>query len=402
MRRLLSLTVTALCALVLASGCGTPASDAAPAAAQELSVHRGSLRRRVLLTGEIHPVSALEVGVPRTPQWRVQIQWMVPDGTRVKAGDTLVEFDNTAFASSLEEQRLAVLRAEQALERQQAQNRASVLAAEIEVERKRVALEKAKLDAGVPESLLSQREHDERALALERARAEHDKAKANLEATQTAAAADLRVARINLAKAFREVDIAEAAIKALEVKAPRDGIAVIADHPWEERKLQVGDTIWVGLPVLSLPDLDKVEVDASLSDVDDGRVAVGMPARCTLDAYPDRSYTGRVTAISPVAKEAAGNSLRRAFSVTVALDHADPERMVPGMSVKVEVEAGADADALLAPRAALDLGSKPPRARLADGAWREVSLGPCGPLECVLLKGLAAGEQLAPAAGGGA
>ncbi len=399
MRRFLLSTVLTGCALALASGCGTPAAGDQPTNQQKLVVRRGTLRQRVLLTGEIHPVSAVQVNVPRIPQWRVQIQWLVPDGSRVKPGDTLVEFDNTAFASNLEEQRLAVLRAEQALERQQAQNRGSELAAEMEVERSQVTLEKAELDAGVPETLLSQREHDERQLALERARAAHDKALANLEAAHTAAAADLQVAKINLAKARRDVETAERAIADLEVKATRAGIVVIADNPREERKLQVGDTVWVGLPVLSLPDLSQVEVDATLSDVDDGLIAVGMPARCTLDAYPDRPFAGQVTAISPVAKEEAGNSLRRAFSVTVALDNADPERMVPGMSVKVEVDTGDDGDVLLAPRAALDLAAASPRALLAGGEWRDVSLGPCDPLECVVTSGVAEGELLAPAAG---
>ena len=50
------------------------------------------------------------------------------------------------------------------------------------------------------------------------------------------------------------------------------------DHPWEGRKLQEGDTVWVGMTVASLPDLDSMIVEASLSDVDDGRIAPMDPA----------------------------------------------------------------------------------------------------------------------------
>jgi hypothetical protein len=42
-----------------------------------------------------------------------------------------------------------------------------------------------------------------------------------------------------------------------------------------------------------------MEVEAKLSDVDDGRIATGLPVTCLLDAYPDRPYTGRVAEITP-------------------------------------------------------------------------------------------------------
>ncbi len=399
MRRSSLLCVLSGWALVVTTGCGGSLPADRANTTHGLAAHEGTLHHRVLLTGEIHPVEALQVRVPETPQWRVKIQWLVADGTPVKAGDTLVEFDNTAFASNLEEQRLAVLRASQTLERQLAKNRETLLEAEIEVERRRVALAKAELDVGVPASIVSRRELEERRLALERARSEDAKATASLHAARTAAAADEQVAQINLAKARRAVETAETAIAALVMRAPRDGIAVVGEHPREGRKLQVGDTVWVSLPVLSLPDLSRVEVQAGLSDVDDGLVAVGMAARCTLDAYPDVEYPGRVTAIGPVAQEAAGSSLRRAFPVTIALDHGDPQRMVPGMSVKVVVDAGAERGVLLASRAALDLASRPPRARLAGGGWREVAVGPCNALECVITGGLTDGDLLAPAGG---
>jgi hypothetical protein len=65
------------------------------------------------------------------------------------------------------------------------------------------------------------------------------------------------------------------------------------------------------------------------------------------------------------------------------------------MSVKVEVLASSLADALLAPRGGLDLGVEPPIAHLAGGGRREVRVGPCNALECVVEDGLAEGDRLA-------
>jgi hypothetical protein len=116
-----------------------------------------------------------------------------------------------------------------------------------------------------------------------------------------------------------------------------------------------------------------------------------------------------VRAVAPVAREADRTALLRYFDVQVRLDGTDPARMRPGMSVQVEVAgdtavgegdavAGEPAaGALLAPRRALDLAGPTPRARLADGGWSDVTLGPCDAHRCVVTSGLAEGTRLAPA-----
>ena len=138
-------------------------------------------------------------------------------------------------------------------------------------------------------------------------------------------------------------------------------------------------------------------VEAVLFDVDDGRVASGMPAVCTLDSYPDQPAPCRVVEVSRVAQEIERSTLRRTFRVRLDLERSDPERMRPGMSAKVEVTTAAVDGALVAPRAAFDWSGPSPRAALASGGWALISLGPCDARECVVEGGLAEGTSLAPA-----
>src|SRR6185503_11770052 len=222
----------------------------------------------------------------------------------------------------------------------------------------------------VPQTLLPLLEYQQRQLSLEKARVAVAKAEADLQAQRQGSAADLGVRAVDLDKARREIRDAETAISALVLTAPRDGIILAADHPWEGRKIEVGDNVWVGLAVMSVPDLSSVVVDAALSDVDDGRVRPGMTALCSLDAYPGETFPARVETVAAVAREAARSSLLRSFKVRLRLDRVDPARMRPGMSVKVEVLGAEVQNALLAPRAGLDLTPQPPeppRARLAAG-----------------------------------
>jgi HlyD family secretion protein len=357
-------------------------------------VRRGELAERLLLTGELGAVSAENLVVPRVPTWQVAVRWMEADGTAVKAGQRVIEFDSSSFSGTLEEKRLGAAQAERDIDKQAAQNGLSTAEKEFEVVRRALEVDKARVSAAIPAESLPRRVYQERQLELRRAEVALAKAKDELASHRKGADLEMKLRRITLEKARREIRAAELAIASLTLTAPRDGIFVVADHPWEGRKFQTGDTGWVGLTVARLPDLRKMRVVASLSDVDDGRIKAGMAARCTLDAYPDRPLPGRVSEILPVARESARQSLRRAFALTVDLESSDPDRMRPGMSVRVEVEGPKSQGALLAPRASLTLGEAGARARLAGGGDVAVTLGPCNALECVVEKGLAEGMKL--------
>lgn len=396
MGRLLLSSIVAVAGLA-AAGCARPAvSRLVPPGdtdGADPRVRRGDFEGRVLLTGELRAVHADSIVVPRVPRYQTSIRWMEADGATVVAGQKVVEFDNSSFASDLEEKKLALDQATTDFEQKQAESAGMLAQKELDVEQRRIAFEKAKADADVPESLLARREYQERMLALEKAKVEHDKAVEALEAARKSAAEDETQRRIAIDKARREIDLSQSSLGALVQRAPRDGILVVADS-WDGRKLQIGDPAWVGMTVMEIPDLQEMEVEASLSDVDDGRIRVGMPTRCTIDAYSDSAIRGSVQSISPIATEARRGGSRRAFTVIVSLEESDPKRLRPGMSVKVEVTTGIEKGVLLAPRTALAFDSRPVRALLAGGEEREIELGPCGAIECVVRSGLSEGDRL--------
>jgi HlyD family secretion protein len=375
------LRLTSLLLLVtLSLACADSRAGASPDG-PVLTARRGALRPRLLLTGELEAARALELKVPRTRTGQVQVRWMERDGTPVQAGQRLVEFDNTAFTSELEEKRLAASQAADELARKEAEAESTNAEKVFLVEKNRTEAAKARLRANLPTEIFSAREVQDRQLDLKRAETELAKAEADLDAHRQESAAELKLQRIELEKSRREIREAEKAIAVLSLRAPRDGIVLSAEHPWEGRKVQEGDSVWPGLTVAVLPDLSSLVVDADLSDVDDGRIAPGMEASCTLDAYPSERFRCRVVEIAPVARERSTGSLRRYFPVRVTLDRLD-RRMRPGMSVRVEV-LGPEVRGLTVPREALDLSGSP-RALLADGGAVEVRLGPCTAAGCLV------------------
>ena len=382
------LVVAMLCA------CGDP-EHKAPGEAPELRVHRGSLNRRVLLTGFFEAVEGARITVPKTREHRLQIQWLAPDGSTVAAGDRVLEFDNSSFTADLDQQRTAVQRSVRSGLQMRAQGDARLRDAEAAVERARITLAKTELDASVPESVRSRYDHRNAQLALARAKADHDTAVAGLEFTAAQVEADIRVHEEQHQRIARALGEAEAAVDELRLTAPREGITVVERHPWEDRKFQIGDTVFTGWTIVGIPDLGSLRVRASLSDVDDGRLSDGMSARCTPDIEPDLHLGGRIAEITPIAREQRWASERRGFDVIIDLEPAKADiLLVPGMSVRVEIEVPGE-EGLLVPRAAIDLSSSPPRVWRSGGSWVDVLLGPCSAQNCVLLDGLEEGERVA-------
>lgn len=295
---------------------------------------------RLLLTGEMAAANASSLTVPATPTWMVQLRWLAPDGAVVNRGQKVAEFDSTALSSTLEERRLSVSKAEADLSVFRAEAAVTEADRVLSVESRTAARDKAAVDADVPEELRSRREHEEKKLALARAETDLAKAEEDLAAHRQAVLAQVEEREIALSRARRELKIAEDAIAALTLNAPRDGVVVVGDNPRERRKIQVGDMIWPGVVVARLPDPHGLRVEATLYDVDDGRVREGQLATAWPDAFPDRRLSGRVSEVSVIAQPVTPDSPRRAFRVVVPVAEGSLEGLRPGMSVKVEIPLG--------------------------------------------------------------
>jgi len=355
---------------------------------------RGNLERRIVLTGTLEAVENTMVQVPQTTERRITLQWLAPDGAEVRQGDPIAEFDPSPFSTTLESGRNQVLVAERTLNRLRKQAGADAEESDIQRERAQATFAKAELDAKAPAEIRSRQEYENAQLALEQARAALLKSEEDRRAQQSASATRIKTQEQDLIAARRDLERAEDAVSVVRLTAPTDGILVIADHPWEGRRIQVGDTLWTGLAVAKVPDLSHMRVRAILWDVDDGALATGMKARCTLDAVPNRKFEGRVTDITPVAQEVRRLSLRRGFNVIIDLDTVDPETTRPGMSTHVNIALSGPTDAVLVPRSCLVFDGNQTFVSLANGRLREVSLGPCSAQECVVETGLDADVTL--------
>jgi HlyD family secretion protein len=117
------------------------------------------------------------------------------------------------------------------------------------------------------------------------------------------------------------------------VTAPMNGVVI-------KKGVELGDTITSGVSsfsagtvVFTVADLASLIVKVNLNEVDIAKVKVGQPVRITLDAYPQRAFTGKVRFVAPAADLV---EKIKVFRVEVALDELT-DSFRTGMSANVEI-----------------------------------------------------------------
>lgn len=370
--------------------------EAASEPGDELAARRGDVVVRTLLSGELVAAEAVALAAPNIGIWPLQIRWLAANGEPVRAGEPVIEFDNSQLVSRLEELRLRVTEAVNRLDSLEASTAVEIAEAAMALEEATGQLEKARLKTEVPAELVAAAQREKDLLELRRAELELEGARERHESVRRAKRAEIAIQRLALEQAATELARAEENLERAVLRAPRDGIVILEENNQEGRPFRAGDTAFPGSVLARLPDLSTLYVEGRLFDVDDGRIVAGAPVTATLDAFPDQPLRGRVRQIDAAAREPDRFSSRRFFRTHVDLELVDPERMRPGMSVKVVVDEPYE-DVLTVPRRSLRWRETGAEARLARGDWRAVELGPCDAVVCVLESGLEEGTELAVA-----
>ena len=177
-------------------------------------------------------------------------------------------------------------------------------------------------------------------------------------------------AKANLSSAERRIDQAQANVVATRdtlskttMVAPMDGI--VTALPVEEGEVAVIGTMNnAGTKLLTIADMSVVEAVMEVDETDIPSVKVGQHANVTIDAYPNKTFSGAVTEVgsSPIVRNngLGGGSTTEAvnFEVKIQVENPPPD-VRPGFSASADIITGTRAKALAIPIQALIVREKP-------------------------------------------
>ncbi len=302
-RRFIWLFVMVLIALVVGGVVFYRTERQEPPQYTSAPVTRGDLTQAVTANGQLNPVLNVQVG----SQISGNIAKLYADyNSLVKSNQIVAELDSSIYKATVRQAEADLANAQAAKELSQ-------------VEAKRS-------EALVKDKLISQSDYDK-------------------------AFADLHQAEAQVAMKAASLERAKVDLGHCTIYAPVDGIVIL-------RSVDVGQTVAASMnaPVLFqiANDLAKMQIDANVSEADVGTVEEGQDTTFTVDAYPLRTFKGKVVQIrnSPITVQNVVT-----YDTVIGVTNSD-FKLKPGMTATISIITAQRTNALKVPNAALRF--KPP------------------------------------------
>jgi multidrug efflux pump subunit AcrA (membrane-fusion protein) len=361
LRRLLrrrTLALIAIAATILVGGFVMATRAAVAPNVPMVDVVKGDFVDYIQLRGDIRPAKSIVMSAP-TQAGDLQIVKLAKNGTAVKAGDVLVEFDATTLRQRMQEKQSELKQSDAEIAQVQAQQKITQEQDQTAVMKAKYDLDRAKLDLG-KRDLVSKLEYEQAKLAVAdgelKLREAEQKAKSDL----TAAEADIVAKQRKRAKAKFDLERALEGLAALQIKAPAAGVVNIMPNYRTggmfggEVEFREGDRAWPGANIVELPDLSSIHLEARLDESDRGRLKVGQTATVKIEAVPGKDFAASVDLISVLAKVdfSSGWPPLKNFDLGLVLKEPDP-RIRPGMTATARIATDRVPAMLLAPTEAV-------------------------------------------------
>ncbi|HYB95320.1 MAG TPA: efflux RND transporter periplasmic adaptor subunit [Vicinamibacterales bacterium] len=398
------------------------------------TVSRGELVARLTSSGTLKPLQSITYRSP-VPGRDVEIRDLAPEGSRVNAGDVVVRLDTTDLelelarvrnelrqsqmdlqvaagewdeagaevkqvtegegALTVEEARSALQRAQKKTERlRQEYDHLKPLLEKGYITRDELARTEDQLEEAEEELVLARRRTD---IVVQLSHPREQKRAALALAQKTA---QLGHARQRVAELELRVNTLMALIEGCTIRARTPGLVVYEENlsANPRRKLRIGDRVFATQGIITIPEVNRMQVEASVSESEVHRVRPGQAAEVRVEAFPDVTLTGKVTRVGTLASASATRPFDdKRFDLIITLDPTSVD-LRPEMSIRADVVVGSRTDVLMAPVTAI-FNNQGTRVAYVVGPtgrteMRRVDLGESNDRMVEILAGLNEGDRL--------
>lgn len=344
-------------------------------------------------SGVVRSANALRFGPPPSQSWRITITKLAREGSRVKAGGVLAQFDASAT-----DDRVRTLTAELNAKRSALESLFEIQASEIEQEKVRLAESKSEAekaarkvdtDADLYASLEFKKLLEENAIAQDLYRREQQRT-ALVEAVRKAKLAELEA---DIRRLESESSGAQKELESFTILAPRDGLVIVGTDR-QGQKLDVNDSVNPGIIVVELADDTRLEIQAEVPEYAAAHLAVGQRAEIEIDAAGGL-LEGRISSVASIVRRQSQYSQAMVRDVTVTLPEEVMSQLRPGVSAKLTIVVDTERNALAVPDEALQYRDGKPGVIVRDDGWRAVRVGRESAGMRIVEDGLEPGEEVA-------
>ncbi|MBV9297333.1 MAG: efflux RND transporter periplasmic adaptor subunit, partial [Acidobacteriaceae bacterium] len=339
----------ALACLLLLAGCsgkpkteGDAGGESQPATpVQVATAKRDAIQHIITAEAILYPVKQASI----VPKISAPVQrFLVQRGDHVREGQLLAVLENRDLAAAAQESKDLYQQAQAAYQTTSAATMPEDLTkAQTDVQSARQTLDAAtkvyeNRQTLLREGALAQKLVDDAKVAMVQAQSQFETAQQHLKSLQTVARPEqLKSAQAQMEAAKAHYQSAEAQLSYAEVRSPITG--VVSDRP-----LNVGEMASTGSAVISVVDIYRVVARANVPVHEAAAIQTGRPATIS---GPGGEVSGRVTVVSPAVDP-------NTTTVEIWVEAPNPgERLKPGVTVQISINANEIENAIVVPAAAL-------------------------------------------------
>jgi HlyD family secretion protein len=298
-------------------------------------VKRGDFYQTITETGELASVKTRSFVMPLFGRYwyQMKIIGMLEHGTEVEAGDSIIQFDPSEIKKYIVERETELDNQKANLEK---------LLVEIEIQKGDLLSEQKNEQAAFNLKKLeleqyrfeSEKSRKIKQLEFKQAEILLEKSKKRIELNNTIANDNLKIQKYRVSRDEKELKNAYRVLSELTIRTPIPGIFQVANKQYSNEKIRIGDAVYFGTNLGSVPDLTWMKVNSTINETDIDKVKQGLEVNVRLDALPNVAFKGEISFISKLCHP-YDNSKRKVFDVEIKMLVSD-QRLKPGMTVSCE------------------------------------------------------------------
>lgn len=360
-----------------------------------ITVDTGTFYIDVVTTGELEAKNSEKIIGPSDARnfrlWNLTIENMVADGTLVDSGQWVASLSKSEITNSLKD-----------LEDEYEQNLTSYTKTELDtsmtlrtakdellnlrftVEEAKIKLEQSQYE---PPATIRQYEID-----LEKAERSLDQSIKNYQLKYQTALADMQEVSNAKNKTERKLEQLRKLIGQFTIYAPKSGM-LIYRKDWDGSKIGIGSQISTWDPVVAeLPDLTVMISKTYVNEVDVSKVKSGQKVRISVEAFPDKNFTGVVESVANIGEQVSGSNAK-VFEVVINVNEFD-SILRPAMTTVNNINTDIITDVMFVPIESVYTEDNKTFVYTAHGTKQEVELGKSNDNQVVVNRGLKANDKI--------
>ena len=348
----------------------------------------------LIIEGYTESVNSVNINCP--PDVDGTIISIVETGTYVKQGEVVCVIEDVNIADKHERLMLDLESAYAELEKLKASQQLETALLEAQVKNNDAEALLADFDS-LQMLYMSPAERRTKELQLERAAIERARLMKKVDASKVMQEIDVMRIEKNIERIKRNMDDEQKKLESLSIRAPRDGIAIRAKRwPWSSATWTIGDNVWNGRTIITLPDFDEMKVIFHAKETEYKRLQIGDSIMYTFDAMPQNRAWGHITKMASIGQTRTEGSQVKTFEIEATIDSL-LSPVEPGLSARCHIYLRHIPDTIVVPTISIFDKDSLKVVYIQKGRKHEeriVTLGLSSPKTTIVSEGLKEGETI--------